>query len=75
MILAIMLLVGLFWSRLPGGGARLQLPAAISLPEGVRPVGFAAGGDWYAVVTDGGRILIFEQADGSLRQEIVIERR
>lgn len=54
---------------------RLRAPLAPTLPEAVQlPAGEAAsavtfGRSWTAVVTESGRILIFNP-DGSLRQEI-----
>lgn len=73
MIGAVLVLLALFWTRLPGGGS-LPLPEEIALPEGARAVGFATGEGWYAVVTADGRLLVFDP-DGSLRREIVINER
>jgi len=51
---------------------RPALPDEIALPEGAtaRAVTFGAG--WYAVVTAGDEILIFEAGSGALRQRIAI---
>ena len=49
------------------------LPEAIVLDDGVAAVGFAQGGDWFAVVTDDDRILIFDRATGGLRQTVAVE--
>ncbi|MEL7092087.1 MAG: DUF6476 family protein [Pseudomonadota bacterium] len=51
------------------------LPDAITLPDGVTAEALTIGTDWYAVVTDDARILIFDQLSGALRQEVVIEGR
>lgn len=49
------------------------LPDAISLPDGARALSFTQGPDWYAVVTDDGRILIYDRVTGGLRQTVVLE--
>lgn len=53
----------------------VPLPATITLPDGSVAESFTQGGDWYAVVTKGGEILIFNRDDGSLRQKIRIAPR
>lgn len=49
------------------------LPDAISLPDGARALSFTHGPDWYAVVTDDGRILIYDRVTGGLRQTVILE--
>lgn len=49
------------------------LPDAISLPDGARALSFTQGPDWYAVVTDDGRILIYDRVTGGLRQTVILE--
>ena len=49
------------------------LPDAISLPDGTRALSFTQGPDWYAVVTDDGRILIYDRVTGGLRQTVILE--
>lgn len=68
MILGLVTIVGLFVMRFA-----VQAPVLtdISLPEGVVATTYTRGPDWYAVVTDDGRILIYN-LDQSLRQEIEI---
>ena len=51
----------------------LPLPERISLPEGESARAFTQGPDWFAVVTDADRILIYNRATGSLRQTVEIE--
>lgn len=52
----------------------LALPDAIALPEGTTAAAFTRGRDWYAVVTDDDRILIFDIATGALRQTVTVTR-
>jgi hypothetical protein len=49
------------------------LPETLVLPDGAEAVSFTQGPDWYAVVTDGDMILIFDRVTGSLKQSIQIE--
>lgn len=48
------------------------LPETITLPDGMTATAYTQGRDWYAVVTDGDAILIFDRATGALRQTITI---
>lgn len=52
----------------------LPLPDRIALPEGVAALAFTQGTDWFAVVTDDDRILIYDRATASLRQTVTIDR-
>ena len=49
-----------------------RLPAEITLPEGVAAHAVTFGPGWYAVVTQAGEILVFDAADGTLRQRTEI---
>jgi hypothetical protein len=71
MILGFVVLIGAFVIRLNANP--LTLPDAIDLPEGARATAFTQGGDWYAVVTDDNRILIFDRASGALRQTVTLD--
>lgn len=55
---------------------RLQSPAsgvpALALPEGVTVQSVSRGADWFAVVTEDGRVLVFD-AEGGLRREFALE--
>lgn len=53
----------------------VPLPSTITLPDGFVAESFTQSADWYAVVSKGGDILIFNRDDGSLRQKIRIEPR
>ncbi|WP_299896197.1 DUF6476 family protein [uncultured Ruegeria sp.] len=50
-----------------------NVPDQIELPDGARAQALTIGSNWYAVVTDDNRILIFDKTTGKLRQEIAIE--
>ncbi len=49
------------------------LPDQVELPDGAKAQAVTIGSNWYAVVTDDNRILIFDKTTGRQRQEIVIE--
>jgi hypothetical protein len=73
MILGLVTVVALLVIRLQAPApASLPLPEAIALPEGATARAFTQGTDWYAVVTDGDEILIFDRATGALRQRVAI---
>jgi len=42
------------------------------LPEGVRANAVTMGADWFAVVTEDDRILIFDRDSGEIRQTVQI---
>ena len=70
MIAGIAVITFLIWSRYSDRSA--PLPEAITLPSGVTATAFTQARDWYAVVTGDDRILIFDRATGTLRQEITV---
>ncbi|WP_170397873.1 DUF6476 family protein [Ruegeria arenilitoris] len=49
------------------------LPDQVELPDGAKAQAVTIGNNWYAVVTDDNRILIFDKTTGRQRQEIIIE--
>ena len=49
------------------------LPETINLPGGAKAVSFTQGPDWYAVVTDGNEILIFDRVTGRLKQTVTVD--
>lgn len=73
MIIGLLTIVVLLVIRLGADTAIVQVPDTITLPTGVQATAFTQGPDWYAVVTDGGEILIFDAATNELRQTIDIE--
>lgn len=72
MIVGLIVLIGLIVMRFSAEG-RVALPDEIVLPAGVHATAFTRGPDWLGVVTDNGRILIYEADGVTIRQEIVIE--
>ena len=52
---------------------RVELPDAITLPDGLVATAYTRGQGWFAVVTDADEILIYSRATGNLRQRIRIE--
>jgi hypothetical protein len=48
------------------------LPDTLALPDGAEAISFTQGPDWYAVVTNDNRILIFDRVTGTLKQSIQI---
>lgn len=73
MICGLLVIIGLFVTRLGTATAPLALPDAIALPEGVKAQAFTQGVDWYAVVTTDDQILIYSRTTGELRQSISIQ--
>lgn len=72
MICGLVVIVGLLvirFSSTPGPA----LPESIALPDGVQAVAITAAQDWYAVVTDDNRILVFSRTTGALRQTVQID--
>ncbi len=49
------------------------LPNDITLPNGASAQAVTIGSNWYAVVTDDNRILIFDKTTGKLRQSVSLE--
>jgi hypothetical protein len=75
MILGIATIVVLLFIRFSGetpAQSAVTLPDQIELPDGVAARAVTFGDGWYAVVTDGNNILIFDQATGELRQSVEI---
>lgn len=51
----------------------IDFPAAIELPADIIPLAYTQGIGWYAIVTEGDKILIYDQATGELTNTIDIE--
>ncbi|GAA6161055.1 DUF6476 family protein [Ruegeria sp. HU-ET01832] len=49
------------------------LPDEIALPDGAKAQALTIGSNWYAVVTNDHRILIFDKTTGRQRQEIKLD--
>ena len=71
MIAGIVAVVALLVIRMPSAEdlTAAPVPEALTLPDGTTPIAFTRGRDWFAVVTDDDRILIY-RADGTLRREV-----
>lgn len=72
MIAGLLVIVALFVIRFRPGAPTQLMPANVTLPDGTRPEAVTIGRDWYAVVTEDGRILIFDRVTGELRQSVII---
>lgn len=71
MIAGFIILMALIVTRL--SGKDVTLPESVTLPDGTRATAFTQAGDWWAVVTDDQRILIFDRATGALKQTVQID--
>lgn len=73
MIVGLVTIVALLVIRFSSIRTTPSLPDTIRLPAGVAAQAVTMGGDWYAVVTTDGRILIFDRETGDLRQSVIVE--
>jgi len=72
MIVGLITVVVTFVTRFPDA-APVALPDTVTLPEGQVARAVTFGPDWYGVVTETDQILIFDRADGALRQTVQID--
>ena len=72
MICGLLVIIGLFVTRLSATPPALPLPDEITLPEGTTARAFTLGPDWYAIVTTDDEILIYNRATGELRQTVTL---
>lgn len=70
MIVGVVLIAALLVIRL--NQPALALPDQITLPSGTVAVSYTQTHDWFAVVSDQNKILIFD-LDGQLTQEVIIK--
>ena len=70
MIVGVVLIAALLVIRL--NQPALAIPDRITLPAGTVALSYTQTQDWYAVVTDQNKILIFD-LDGQLTQEVVLK--
>ncbi|MBC7158402.1 MAG: hypothetical protein H5U20_12980 [Rhodobacteraceae bacterium] len=73
MIAGLVILIGLLVTRLPPRTALPPLPESIVLPDGAVPEVFTRGRGWLGVVTEDGRLLVYDAGTGELRQEVRVE--
>lgn len=72
MIVGLVVVVALIVIRLNDDGP--TMPDQIVLPDGVTATALTIGQGWWAVVTDDGRILIYDQVTGALKQTVQIDQ-
>jgi hypothetical protein len=75
MIVGLVVMITLVVIRLNTSAPDLALPDYITLPDGTRATAFTQAPNWYAVVTDDDKILIFDRDSGELTQEIPVSSR
>ncbi len=73
MIFGVVTVVALLVIRLNADPAPLPLPDSVTLPDGKTATSFTVGSDWYGIVTQDDRILIYDQVTGTLRQTVTID--
>lgn len=74
MILGLIAIITLFVIRFSSPReAAVRLPETITLPEGMTARAVTYGTGWYAVVTTGDEILIYDAKTGRLTQRVTIE--
>ncbi|MRU14468.1 hypothetical protein FDP25_03380 [Roseovarius sp. A21] len=66
-VVVIFLLVTRFTAEAPA------LPDEIALPDGAKATAFTQGDQWFAIVTNDNRILLYDRVTGQLKQTITIE--
>lgn len=71
MIVGLLAIVVLFVMRFSAHAP--TIPDVITLPDGAQAVAFTQATDWYAIVTDDNRILIYDRFTGELRQEVELK--
>ncbi|WP_102227018.1 DUF6476 family protein [Acidimangrovimonas sediminis] len=67
MIAGLIAIVALIVIRVPAGNADLVVPQGLKLPQGTAPQAITQGNGWIAVVTEAGKILVFDGKTGALR--------
>ncbi len=73
MIVGVVVIIGLLVMRINAKPAVTYVPDSITLPDGITASAYTVGSGWYAVVTTGNEILIYDQDSGALRQTIPIK--
>ncbi len=72
MIGGLLILIALIVIRVQQPSPGLAIPDQITLPDGTTAQSFTASTDWYAVVTTGNQILIFDRVTNELMQTVDI---
>ncbi len=71
MIVGVVVVIFLLVTRFTADGP--ALPDEIALPDGAKATAFTQGDQWFAVVTDDNRILIYDRITGQLKQTIAVD--
>ncbi len=71
MIAGVLVVIFLLVTRFTGQPP--ALPERLTLPDGAQARAFTQGPDWFAVVTEDDRILIYDRVTGSLKQTVVVD--
>lgn len=66
--LGVLSVVALLWLRLSEAPLP-ELPAEIALPDGAEPAAVTFARDWIVVVTDAGKVLLYDR-QGRLRDQV-----
>lgn len=73
MIAGLIIVVAVFVIRFPSDDVSdLKLPPKISLPAGEHPSAVTRGKGWVAIVTESGKILVYDGSTGALRHSYSI---
>ncbi|WP_272005664.1 DUF6476 family protein [Roseovarius sp. ZX-A-9] len=72
MVIGFIVIVALFVTKFSDAFGP-KLPDVITLPDGSEPLAFTQGSDWYAIVTEDDRVLIYDRETGVLRQTLQID--
>lgn len=64
MILGLVAIVGLLVTRLGGSRPLPEMPASMTLPEGAVPAAVTFARDWLVVVSEDGRVILFDREGG-----------
>lgn len=75
MIAGFVALIATLIVRLPADPQVLpeSVAESVALPDGAAAVAFTQAADWFAIVTDDDRILIYDRASGALRQTVTLD--
>ena len=72
MVGGVLVVIALLVIRLSDEPDAPQLPAEISLPQGITARAVTFGTDWIAVVTTDDQILILDATSGAVRQSLTL---
>jgi hypothetical protein len=73
MIIGFLTLIFMFVMRFSDNNQTFQI-SDITLPIGVSATAYTQGDNWYAIVAEKNKILIFNKSDNTLRQTIKIQK-